>query len=207
MGELSIDEQFAALPERLKVAMFRTLDVATELLERGDLPVADATFGELQHIAIPGPAKAMAKAAQGLLGELAHDEHRKRLAWARAEGFTGVEGLVAALTGGPFARPRPARAPVDEQPPAVEPTVQQFSSLPRLEQQLLVGVHLAAVSATSQDDKAVILTWLQAVAHSAAQQAQEFAELERLPDLLESVLLLVRGAHMRVDLQEGARDA
>ena len=102
MSDKTIDEQFAALPDRVKGTLFGLLDAAAEVTRAGKLGEAGAVLEAAQASEIPESAKLMVGATEALLTALSLELHGKRLQWAADEGFESTEGFLAALRGGPF---------------------------------------------------------------------------------------------------------
>jgi hypothetical protein len=98
----SIDDQFAALPDRVKASLIRVVDVAAESLRAGELGTASRFLDVARQANIPPEAPPLLAALAGVANALSLEEHARQLAWAEAEGFTGIEGFVVALGRGPF---------------------------------------------------------------------------------------------------------
>lgn len=107
MTGVTLDEQFAALPARVKVSLFRVLDVLAAQ-DAGDWRISSETLSRMQELdeaVMPRPAKDVLKVTLGVVTALSLEFHLRRVAWARTEGFTeGIEVLLAAMRGGPHDR-------------------------------------------------------------------------------------------------------
>lgn len=105
MSEAELHDQFAALPARVKVSLFRVLDVLAAQ-GAGDWRASRETLSRMQLLdeaVMPQPAKEVLLATLGVVTALSLEFHERRVEWARAEGFTeGIELLLAAMRGGPY---------------------------------------------------------------------------------------------------------
>lgn len=102
MVRASLDEQFAMMPEQLKGALIGLMDAVSDAGRQGALKDSEALLKNLSGLeAVPAASQAILSKTRGVATVVLLQEHMARVAWARAEGFTGFDAFLVAIGASP----------------------------------------------------------------------------------------------------------
>lgn len=109
------ESRFAALPPDVQNALLGVVDAVADVSKAGDLKAAQSFIVEAQRLDnLPQSARVLLRSLNSVGSAVFIEEHSKRLVWARAEGFTGLDAFLAAI-GHPDAG-KPREDPADPDP-------------------------------------------------------------------------------------------
>ncbi|MFC7488791.1 hypothetical protein [Knoellia pratensis] len=95
MGSLTLEQQFAVLPEHLQGALIGLLDAVSNAGRLGQLADANRFLRQVARLeSMPEPAKALIMATSSVATSVVLDQHSAKLEWARSEGFTGFDAFL-----------------------------------------------------------------------------------------------------------------